>query len=408
VITIVGGVYLERIAHDGWQEYFGSAGRAAEAIAELGSSAELYTYLDEKAALSLANRNRRQRYKVHAQDVEAVAGFDYIHGLARPSIAMPKGNHPAIKVKADKAVVYGMLGGSACVTAEYAVYDPQNTANPRPFAESGSTAKHLAVVLNRQEAERMLGESAPRSLVEIVRAVAEQEKAEVVVMKAGPIGALVYHNNEPQFVPSFRSASVFKIGSGDVFVAAFAQGWLEEGLTPYEAAERASRATAFYVQERRPPSATELSGYHPEEVRLGPRTKAHADQGGERAKVYLAGPFFTLGQLWVVEEAMRALQGMDVEVLSPYHLVGLGPADEVVALDLEYLDKSDLVLAIGDGMDAGTVFECGYANAKDKPIVFYAENEVGEDRKMFEGAKCVMVNDFTTAVYKTIWEALAL
>jgi nucleoside 2-deoxyribosyltransferase len=59
-------------------------------------------------------------------------------------------------------------------------------------------------------------------------------------------------------------------------------------------------------------------------------------------------------------------------------------------------------------MDAGTVFEVGYAKALGKPVIFYAENEVGEDIKMFEGTHCQMVKDFPTAIYKTVWEALAL
>ena len=110
----------------------------------------------------------------------------------------------------------------------------------------------------------------------------------------------------------------------------------------------------------------------------------------------------------MIEEACTVLDTMGFEVLSPYHLVGPGDADDVVEADLRYLDDADLVLAIGDGMDAGTIFEVGYAHAKGMPVVFYAENEVGEDRKMFEGTGCRMCGDFTSAVYHAVWEGLAL
>ncbi len=89
MITVVGGVYRELVQREEWDEYFGSAGRAAEAIVELGSDVELYTFLDKPAAVSLANRNRKKRYAIHSETVDRVATFAYIHELARPAIDPP-------------------------------------------------------------------------------------------------------------------------------------------------------------------------------------------------------------------------------------------------------------------------------------------------------------------------------
>lgn len=47
-------------------------------------------------------------------------------------------------------------------------------------------------------------------------------------------------------------------------------------------------------------------------------------------KVYLAGPFFTLEEPWVVGQARRDLKAMGLDVFSPYHDVGLGTAEDVV------------------------------------------------------------------------------
>jgi nucleoside 2-deoxyribosyltransferase len=297
-----------------------------------------------------------------------------------------------------------MLKGEALIEAEYAVYDPQNVSEPKGFSANGSKAKHLAVVLNRSEAETLIGKSMQPE--DLARALAEREQAEVVVLKCGPFGALVLHKGEFTTVPAYQTDAVFKVGSGDVFVAVFAHYWMGEQLSPRDAAERASRATAFYVQNKYPPSNEELAKFQPSPVTIGQGTRDRVN--GKLHKVYLAGPFFTMGQFWVIEEAMRALISMGMNVLSPYHLVGPGDANEVAPKDLELLDESDVVLAIGDGMDAGTVFEVGYAKALGKPVIFYAENEVGEDIKMFEGTHCQMVKDFPTAIYKTVWEALAL
>jgi hypothetical protein len=41
--------------------------------------------------------------------------------------------------------------------------------------------------------------------------------------------------------------------------------------------------------------------------------------------------------------------------------------------------------------------------ALDIPVVFYAENEADEDKKMMEGSGCILCSDYVTAIYKTLW-----
>ena len=92
-------------------------------------------------------------------------------------------------------------------------------------------------------------------------------------------------------------------------------------------------------------------------------------------------------------------------VFSPYHDVGEGEAEDVVPKDIEALDVCDCVFAIVDGLDSGTLFEIGYAVAKGKKVVVYVENETEGTLKMLKGTGCEIESDFTTAVYKTIWNA---
>jgi len=65
-------------------------------------------------------------------------------------------------------------------------------------------------------------------------------------------------------------------------------------------------------------------------------------------------------------------------------------------------------LAVCDGMDPGTVFEVGYARAKDKPVVVYCENEVDERTKMMRGSGCIVSDDFVSAIYQALWVACEL
>jgi nucleoside 2-deoxyribosyltransferase len=79
----------------------------------------------------------------------------------------------------------------------------------------------------------------------------------------------------------------------------------------------------------------------------------------------------------------------------------------VVPKDIEAIDHSKAVIAICDGLDAGTLFEIGYARAKSIPVVAFVQNEKEEDMKMLAGTDCVVTSDFVSALYNIAWEAIA-
>lgn len=402
MLTVVGGVYRERCMRPHWDEMYGSAGRAATAIARLEGQVELHSYLDPIALEVTQARALGEGFALKSTPVTHGVAFQYTHGLVRPRIWRNDTTHAPIKVSADKVLRYGMLEGTAVVTADYAVYDPQNVHQPEPFNQNGSTAKHLALILNRYEAGALLGEHGlpPQ---ETAARLATRENAEVVIIKMGPMGAFVYSNGSAQRVPAYSTTRVWKIGTGDQFVANFAYAWMEEGRDPVKAADRASRATAFYCQHNGFPTPEQLDAYQPDPIQTSERFGR-----GERTKVYLAGPFFTLGQLWVVEQARNCLRDMGLDVFSPYHDVGPGPAASVVPQDLDGIRHCDVLLAIGDGLDSGTVYEIGFARCLGKPVVVYVENESAEDCKMMAGSDCFISDDFVSAIYQTAWVAASL
>lgn len=166
----------------------------------------------------------------------------------------------------------------------------------------------------------------------------------------------------------------------------------------------ASKATAYYCQTQDFVTAAQLGA-----LQFPPVTPSSTHLAGKRPKVYLAGPFFDLSEVWMVEEARDSLRGMGLEVFSPYHDVGLGSASDVVATDLEALDACDLVFALVDGLDAGTIFEIGHARSRGIPVVIYSErHQGGESLKMMEGTGCILCCDYTTAIYTALWEAVQL
>ncbi|MCW5260593.1 nucleoside 2-deoxyribosyltransferase [Verminephrobacter eiseniae] len=282
------------------------------------------------------------------------------------------------------------------------IRNPQNATDPRPFHENGSTARNLVLVLNHQEASLITG-MADATAEEMARRLLESHGATVVVIKCGPRGALVFDGKTVVEVPAYRSKEVWKIGSGDNFVAHFAHHWLQHNRSCFESADLASKATAFYCESRAFATPESLAAFNPSPIVVSARYAA-----GWRPTVYLAGPFFTLAQLWQVEEARDNLLSMGLGVFSPYHDVGLGSAEDVVSVDLEAVERTDLVFAICDGLDSGTIYEIGFARALDKPVVVYCENEGEENLKMMAGSECCLVTDYVSAIYETLWLAATL
>ncbi|MBD8204779.1 PfkB family carbohydrate kinase [Pseudomonas viridiflava] len=402
MITIVGGIYGEQCMRPSWDEIYGSAGRAATAIARFGGAVTLHGAVDADQQYVMDSRSALEGFSFHATQVPQGLTFQYLHGLSDPLLMGHKGDSLTLSICEEKVLRFGMIEGSAVIDAEYAVYDPQSPINPESFSANGSYAKHLALVVNRHEAGLLVGNKSLSSEA-LAEAVATQEQADVVVLKMGPLGALVYDRGGFSRVPAFRTRNVWKVGSGDTFAGHFAQAWMAEGLSAPEAAARASKATAYYCDTQGYPTPNQLTRYHAEPLKPSERFLS-----GFVPQVYLAGPFFSLAQLWMINQARSDLTALGLKVFSPYHDVGLGSAEEVVQKDLDAIHECDLLFAVGDGLDAGTIYEIGYAKALNRPVVLYAENESAENKKMMEGSGCRITNDYVSAIYQTVWEACVL
>ena len=392
-IAVVGGYYGEHCVAPAVNERYGSGGRAALAIARAGKAVAWHYYCPETemddVQLVLADLNLQH----HPSPSETRVDFRYFHPLSRPEYFPAKIlSAPPIVVKARNALRFGFMEGDAVVQAETCVYDPQSP-EAVPFGSNGSQAKLLAVVLNANEVRRY---GAAADETSAIQAMFQDVMVAVVLVKAGAEGCRVYEAG--RFVGTiapFWSERVYKIGTGDVFSASFAYNWMLLGRSPMDAAETASQCVAHYASTRTPvvDQAEVVPGLLPVEAR-------------NKGRVYIAGPFFTMSELWLVEEAVRAFHELGTAAFSPYHDVGLGKADVVVKNDLAALDASTAVFAILDGCDPGTMFEVGYATRTGMPVVALAQNPKRSDLTMLEGSpSCSITNDFATAVYRAVWAA---
>jgi nucleoside 2-deoxyribosyltransferase len=129
----------------------------------------------------------------------------------------------------------------------------------------------------------------------------------------------------------------------------------------------------------------------------------------KRNAVYIAAPFFTIAERWMVRETRNALHDCGATVFSPLHDVDVKnnrsklTDREIASLDLKGLEDSDVIFAVANGIDPGTLFEVGYGIAKGKRVIVLVENINPNDLTMLSGTGCEIVSDFATAVYKASW-----
>jgi nucleoside 2-deoxyribosyltransferase len=397
MIHVAGGTYLEFCREPHWYELYGSGLRASLVLHKLDVPVCFSTFADQnqKPVLTI----KAAGINLEIVDTSNTVSFSYLHPLSKPSIEpdfflrdhqlRPK----VITIDAENVLRFGVVEGSAKIRAKMATYDPQTPSDPRPFTENGSSAEHLAVVANKSEAKRLTGHTDPeKACREILK-----QGAEAAVVKCGTAGCVVGTKGGISSVPAYRTKSVWPIGSGDVFSALFAYGWMEQKLDPVEAATLASKGTSRYVETLDYPDKATLQNAFFQPLRPLPPEKCK--------RVYLAGPFFNLSQRWLIEEFKDGLVNAGVHIFSPLHHVGRGDADAVYDPDIEGLKVCPVVLACLDGLDPGTIYEVGYAHSLGAKVIAFVSAERTEDLKMIVGGGSLVATDFATALYQTVWAA---
>lgn len=404
-IAVVGGMYAEDCAYPRSEILRGSGLRAASVLTGLGSPANLHTVTGPALADDFHAIAVRKGIELHASAGPEDIWFRYRHPLAKPDIyppiITPVADRPI--VHAETALIFGMLEGRPQVTANRAVYDPQDGFRAQPFEVNGSVATELAIVASWSEGRALTGKTDP---AEIAESLLNTGQCVAAVIKCGPQGALVATNASSSWIQAFPSRRVWKIGSGDVFSAAFAHAWLSENQPAVEAAWFASRMVSEYVATREETFSHECMQTIRQEAVASVVKSRSQPRDIPKTQIYLAGPFFTTGQQWLVDEARYALRDMGFEVFSPIHEVGEGPPEAVAPADLFALENSGLVFALLDGLDAGTVFEVGYARARGIPVVGVAESTEAKSLTMLLGSACTIADDFATGVYTACWQLM--
>jgi nucleoside 2-deoxyribosyltransferase len=87
-------------------------------------------------------------------------------------------------------------------------------------------------------------------------------------------------------------------------------------------------------------------------------------------KLFIIGPFFTEAEEEFMVKAKERLVEEGKEVKTPLDIGYVKDGSEVLFKeDLQFIEQSDIIVAILDGLDPGTMCEIGYARAKEKKVV---------------------------------------
>ncbi len=404
-IAVVGGSYAEECAFPRSLIYRGSGMRAACVLAGLGNPTVLHTTIGPTLGNEFAEIAKRKGIELRSTAGSVDIWFRYRHPLSKPDIYPPSVPQvtASADIDADYALVFGMMEGRPKVEAKRVVYDPQDGFRAQHYFANGSAADELVVVASWSEGRALTGESVPENIAD---AILRHPSCVAAIIKCGPQGALVATATSKKWIGAFPSKRVWKIGSGDVFSAAFAHAWLIEHLPVLDAAWFASRMVSEYVGTRLEKFAAQCLLQIREEARAAEARTSDTARVIPDATIYIAGPFFNTAEQWLVDEARYAFRDMGFKVFSPIHDVGEGPPNIVAPADLFALQNSTLVFALLSGLDPGTIFEVGYARALNISVVGVAESTELRPLTMLLGSGCAISDDFATGVYSACWHLM--
>ncbi len=311
-MIIVGGVYSERVGYPPTDELFGSGLKAAAALSNL-SKVTLFSCISKIELAAATSASKTYGFTPKFTTRPHPISFSYVTPLAKPLIVgIPEAKIP-ITASGNAVLAFGMLEASPKIQAQHFTIDPKSPTDAALSQFRGHNAKNLAIVLNRQEASRIGRANDPKKAGKNIQ---KRTGANVVIVKHGALGALVLDRSRSSWIGVHPTQSVWPIGSGDVFSGVFAWAWGEKKYSPLKAAQLASAGTATWCSTRVLPLAKD---FYRHINKLSPSV-----QFKRPPKIYIAGPFFSASQVWLLEVVKGALENLGAKTFSPMHHVGRG------------------------------------------------------------------------------------
>jgi len=392
-LVVIGGIFREWIPATGGpsvRRAGGSGYVAALTAAALGAKVALVSFVgEEDSGAALTTLNRAGVDTSAVQILPGASGIFAFEDIAdrqaprpsyRPAESFPTNPTPLGSPTAPVVLAFGFPDfdclqwiRDALENGGTFLWDRQGwlSRDIQPLALEDLPAARRIYIANLQEMLEATNRSSYKD------ALSEQPAAgfDTSIIKCGRWGTVIADGTSMvSLIPAFEAAARSVIGSGDTFAGALAAR-LANGGELYDAAYTGAAAASLVIER---PSNIPPQAF--------PRAVASVRQSRprrfvnpvtlENRVVYLAGPWFSAAESMLVSELERALSNLGMAVVSPRRDIGeLGPQStdsqvlDVGRLDYEAIDSCDLLVALLDGNDPGTLMEVGYAAKAQIPTI---------------------------------------
>ena len=388
-MIVVGGTYVEECDWPEWKRMMGPGVRAALAVSEVSPASELYTYSHIDTQSDLAVTMSASGVKAHVRPTVDRIRFFYKHPLTSPPQKepdkVPTTSDGPWEVAGETVLAFGLLEAQVRVNADRAVFELSRYDEGITRGE----VKTLALIATESDLPDVFKPGV--DVRDAAAALMSAWNADLMILRGQAGGGMLFDGEVLHDIPAYVASEWFKIGAGNVFCAMFAHYWGEKKLHPRDAADLASRSSAYYAGTR----ALPMVGQH-----MLPAMERF--DSSAPCKIFIASPCYSMAQQWLLDQAIISLENLGVKTVSPYDLGldgSLRESTDIAAV----LDDCSAVLVLADGADIASILAVGLARVRKVPIVVLAEELKERGRlELWQGTDCEVARDFASGVYRAM------
>ena len=415
-LVVIGGIFRERIPSacgPTVRRVGGSGYVAALTAAAVGAKVALMSFVgEEDSGTALTTLHRAGVDTSAVQVLPGASGIFAFEDIAdrhaprpsyRPAESFPTDSPPPGSPTAPVVLAFGFpdfdclqwIRGALESDGTF-LWDRQGwlSRDIQPLALEELPTTRRIYIANLQEMLEATNRSSYQD------ALSEQPAAgfDTSIIKCGRWGTIVTDRTSmASLIPAFLTEARSVIGSGDTFAGALAARLAND--SELQDAAYTGAAAASLVIERSsniPPQGLPAAVASVRQSR--PRRFVNPVTLENRV-VYLAGPWFSTAESMLVYEFERALGNLGMAVVSPRRDIGeLGPQStdtevfDVGRRDYEAIDSCDLMVALLDGNDPGTLIEVGYAAKAQIPTIALVSRPDAVAQPMRTAARVVVAD----------------
>jgi len=293
------------------------------------------------------------------------------------------------------------------------LFDPQDGIEPHiPHRSDFGSPEVYTIVLNSTELhsayQQLEKKKSDADSIDMAKAIKSINNADYIVVKKGMGKSFGICRNGIviEYLPR-KTKSVWTIGTGDCFAATLFYYLIICGYEFLESLNFASTSVAYFCDsEYEPKIQLPNLRENPVDFEI---IDFHDHESSYKYDVYLAGPFFTTQDLWLVTQVKASLESIGMKVYSPYHELGIVDSFEiakkkyVAEKNLQAIENSGCVIILDDHRDPGTLIEYGASIEQKKKIFIYSLRRKEHLNSMFFGSDFEVMSRISDICYSVYW-----